>query len=101
MRMRFSILCVLVLSLELAAVGRDSKTHGTVVQIKVHSAALEHNHVADSPNRDVSIYLPPDYERSAQPYPVLYLLHGYTGTDRGWMSPGYVDIGAMMDRLLA
>ncbi len=57
--------------------------------------------MADSPDREVSIYLPPDYAKETQQrYPVLYLLHGYTGNDRGWMDPGYVGLPEMMDRLI-
>jgi S-formylglutathione hydrolase len=74
--------------------------HGQVIQITVHSPALEHNHVKDSSDRAASIYLPPDYEAGMRRYPVLYLLHGYTGTDRGWMNPNYVGLPALMDQLL-
>jgi S-formylglutathione hydrolase len=100
MRMRISILCLLVLSLGVAVLARESKARGTVVQIKVHSAALEHNHVGDSPDRNVSIYLPPDYNSGSLRYPVLYLLHGYTADDRGWMNSSYVGVPDIMDRLL-
>jgi S-formylglutathione hydrolase FrmB len=41
--------------------------------------------MGESPEPDVSIYLPPSYstERNRR-YPVVYLLHGYTGTDLGY-----------------
>jgi len=54
----------------------------TVLHVKIHGAALEGNLEGDSPDRDVTIYLPPSYalERERR-YPVLYLLHGYGGTD--------------------
>ncbi len=41
-------------------------------------------------NKDVryTIYLPPDYETSSRYYPVLYLLHGYTDNDIGWIQFG-------------
>jgi S-formylglutathione hydrolase FrmB len=35
-----------------------------------------------------SIYLPPDYETSQRNYPVLYLLHGYTDDETGWIQFG-------------
>ena len=35
-----------------------------------------------------------------QRYPVLYLLHGYTGDERGWMNPSYVGFPEMMDSLI-
>ena len=35
-----------------------------------------------------TIYLPPNYETSAIRYPVVYLLHGYTDDDTGWLQFG-------------
>lgn len=35
-----------------------------------------------------SIYLPPDYETSNREFPVLYLLHGYTDDETGWIQFG-------------
>ena len=55
---------------------------GTVEHIKVHGKALEGNLEGDSPDRDVTVYLPPSYATDrARRYPVIYLLHGYGGTD--------------------
>ncbi|MGC2109107.1 MAG: alpha/beta fold hydrolase [Candidatus Korobacteraceae bacterium] len=98
--MRRLILAGLILALSISAFARDSKPHGKVVSITVHSAALEHNRVKDSPDRDVSIYLPPEYESGTRRYPVLYLLHGYTGNERAWLNPSYVGLPELMDRLL-
>jgi S-formylglutathione hydrolase len=62
---------------------------GTVERIKVHGKALEGNLEGDSPDRDVSIYLPPGYATARnRRYPVVYLLHGYTNSDEGWFGPG-------------
>src|SRR5580765_2689362 len=58
---------------------------GRVEQIKVHGKALEGNLEGDSPDRDVTVYLPPSYATErARRYPVIYLLHGYGGTDANW-----------------
>jgi S-formylglutathione hydrolase len=100
MRLRNPILGIVVVVLAIASLAGTPKPHGQVVQITVHSAALERNHVGDSADRDVSIYLPPDYASRDRSYPVLYLLHGYTATDRGWMNPAYVGLPDMMSRLL-
>ncbi len=35
-----------------------------------------------------SIYLPPDYTASERRYPVVYLLHGYTDNETGWIQFG-------------
>lgn len=41
-----------------------------------------------------SIYLPPDYDNSQKHYPVLYLLHGYSDDETGWIQFGEADIVA-------
>lgn len=38
-----------------------------------------------------TIYLPADYESSHRNYPVVYLLHGYTDNDNGWLQFGEVN----------
>ena len=35
-----------------------------------------------------TVYLPPDYGSSNRRYPVLYLLHGYSDDDTGWLQFG-------------
>ncbi len=58
---------------------------GTVERIKVHGASLEGNLDGDSPDRDVSIYLPPSYKTEKnRRYPVVYMLHGFTDDDAKW-----------------
>src|SRR2546421_4370675 len=44
-------------------------------------------------NRPVkySVYLPPDYQGSERTYPVVYLLHGYTDDNTGWIQFGEVN----------
>lgn len=41
---------------------------------------------------EYSIYLPPDYDISSRNYPVLYLLHGYSDDETGWIQFGEADI---------
>jgi enterochelin esterase-like enzyme len=55
---------------------------GTVERIKVHGKGLEGNLAGDSPDREVSVYLPPSYiTNPKRRYPVVYLLHGFTDSD--------------------
>ncbi|MBP1659413.1 MAG: esterase [Candidatus Aminicenantes bacterium] len=51
--------------------------------------------------RDVAyaVYLPPDYATSTRRYPVVYLLHGYTDNESGWVQFGEVSLAA--DRAIA
>jgi len=66
----------------------SSSQKGRFERVKVHGKSLEGNLEGDSPDRDVSIYLPRGYDnRRQQRYPVVYLLHGYGGSDEGWYGP--------------
>ncbi len=52
-------------------------------------------------NRNVryTIYLPPDYASSERTYPVVYLLHGYTDDNTGWLQFG--EINRLADKAIA
>jgi len=61
---------------------------GKLERVKVHGKSLEGNLMGESASPDVSIYLPPGYAADAnRRYPVVYLLHGYTGTDLSYFGP--------------
>jgi enterochelin esterase-like enzyme len=46
------------------------------------------------------VYTPPGYDPKAKkPYPVLYLLHGWSDSDSGWTAVGRADL--ILDNLLA
>lgn len=77
---------------------------GSVEQIKVHGKSLEGNLAGDSPDRDVSVYLPPSYKSSGnRRYPVIYLLHGFTDSDEKWFrSPQHwIHLPAVLDKAFA
>ena len=57
----------------------------TVQSITMHSPALEGNLEGESPDRNVIVYLPPDYNSNpAKRYPVVYALHGYWISNEQW-----------------
>lgn len=57
---------------------------GKVITVTIHAPSLEGNLVGDSPDRNVSVYLPPDYDKDLDKrYPVIYLLHGFSGNKTG------------------
>lgn len=77
---------------------------GTVERVKVHGKSLEGNLEDDSPDRDVSIYLPPSYNKNKKRrYPVVYLLHGYMDNDINWFGEKhiFVDAPLAIDRAIA
>jgi enterochelin esterase-like enzyme len=95
------ILTALALAAALAlppAVGAQ----GRIVVDTLHSRALRGNLIGDTPDREVTIYLPPSYGRdSTRRYPVLYLLHGITSHPREWLDGTYqgFDLRRTMDSL--
>ena len=74
---------------------------GTYERVVVHGRALEGNLEGDSPDRKVSVYLPPSYAKSpSRRYPVLYLLHGFTDSDSRWFGldgPHFVNVPTAAD----
>ena len=48
--------------------------------------------------RSFAVYLPPGYESSKRSYPVLYLLHGYTGFQYDWIQFG--DLQRIADEVI-
>ncbi len=77
----------------LTAAANDAVPQGRVLEgLRLSSAVL---------GRDVkyAVYLPPDYELSTRRYPVVYLLHGYTDDESGWIQYGEINLAA--DRAIA
>jgi len=68
----------------------QARSAGSIDSITVHGASLVGNLIGDSPDRHVTVYLPPSYR--SQPnrrYPVVYMLHGFTDSDLKWFGgPG-------------
>ena len=77
---------------------------GTVERIKVHGKSLEGNLSGDSPDRDVSIYLPPSYKTEKnRRYPVVYMLHGFTDSDDKWfgMVKHWINLPEVLNKTFA
>ncbi|MGB8495817.1 MAG: alpha/beta hydrolase-fold protein [Candidatus Acidiferrum sp.] len=74
---------------------------GTVERIKVHGKFLEGNLEGDSPDRDVSIYLPASYaSEKTRRYPVIYMLHGFTDSDDKWfgLTKHWINLPEVLDK---
>ena len=77
--------------------------NGKTEVVQVLSPGLENNLLGDSPNRSVSVYLPPGYESSpANRYPVIYFLHSYTANHTSFFGgtsvPG-LDFTTILDKI--
>lgn len=66
---------------------------GKVIEtVKISSAILKKE-------VNYTVYLPADYETSQRSYPVVYLLHGYTDDNTGWLQFG--EINRYADKAIA
>ena len=84
---------LLILSLNGYAQPQTLCTKGTVLEgLKLTSNFLGREN-------KFSIYLPADYATSQRRYPVLYLLHGYSGNENDWIQSGEANRTA--DKMIA
>ncbi len=94
---RFATALSVLLLLATAACGRKAATQaatGRFVEITIPAPSLEGNLLGDPTEQPASIYLPPSYDSSPNKrYPVIYLVHGFTGSNRTWTIDIEPDIG--------
>jgi S-formylglutathione hydrolase FrmB len=77
-----------------------SALRGTLERVKVFGKSLEGNLMGESASPDASIYLPPSYAKDrSRRYPVVYLLHGYTGTDLSYFGDGARQLHRIAERV--
>ncbi len=92
MKSAFSKVLCLVLS-AMTALGATAQPAG-----KVHETRMVKSTIMGKDVR-YSVYLPADYETSERKYPVVYLLHGYTDDNTGWLQFG--EINRYADKAIA
>jgi enterochelin esterase-like enzyme len=78
----FAIAVLLLYCLPAAVCCQD---RGKVLEQEVIKSPILHKDVR------YTVYLPPDYDLSARSYPVVYLLHGYTDDNTGWLQFGEIN----------
>ncbi len=83
------LLFTFVLSLQFAF----SQTQGKVLEQKVVKSGIL------AKNVKYTVYLPADYDRSERSYPVVYLLHGFSDDNTGWLQFG--EINRYADKAIA
>ncbi|MEO6726752.1 MAG: alpha/beta hydrolase-fold protein, partial [Blastocatellia bacterium] len=72
-----ALICAVSASSASAQISRGIVKEGLTVDSKILGKPVRY-----------TIYLPSDYETSNRKYPVVYLLHGYTDNDTGWLQFG-------------
>lgn len=99
--LRTTLLLWLAATMSTVAIGQSST--GSHERIRVFGPSLEGNLRGETDSPEVSVYLPPGYEEdTGRRYPVLYLLHGYSGTDESWFGENaFWDGRAAADRAMS
>jgi S-formylglutathione hydrolase len=73
---------------------------GALERVNVQGTALEGNLLGETAAPFVSIYLPPSYQTdTTRRYPVVYLLHGYSGTDLSYFGPRGTQLHRIAERV--
>ena len=85
------ILCTLFLLLAMAV--SHAQNSGKVIEQQVVKSQILNKNVK------YTIYFPADYDHSQRSYPVVYLLHGYTDDNTGWLQFG--EINRYADKAIA
>jgi predicted alpha/beta superfamily hydrolase len=83
--------------------GRLLGLHGALHFDRIESAALRGNPLGDPAERPAIVYTPPGYDpHGSRRYPVLYVLHGYTGDALALISarPWERNVVQWIDRLI-
>lgn len=78
--MKKSGLVILLFVLLAPLVWGQKIPEGKIVTTYITAKTLQ-NKAGENPKRRVSVYLPPDYEKSSKRYPVIYFLHGFFWND--------------------
>ncbi|MFO0600021.1 MAG: alpha/beta hydrolase-fold protein [Myxococcaceae bacterium] len=75
---------------------------GTIQIHQVFCGSLEGNPLGDPSTRAVPVYLPPGYGEGERRYPVMYFLHGFTGSGMQWLntSPFTLNVPERLDALI-
>lgn len=73
-------LLVILTLIPLLCWGQEQFPKGQIVVERFTSEALK-NIGGENTTRRITIYLPPDYDKTTNRYPVIYYLHGFTWSD--------------------
>ncbi|RAI89429.1 alpha/beta hydrolase [Algoriphagus yeomjeoni] len=89
----------IVFSLFLLSISFAGIAQGNLERREFLAASLQNNEAGEDPLRQLSIYLPQGYENGNHRYPVIYVLHGYGGTDTVMMSV-WIDFKRLLDEAI-
>ncbi len=80
-----------------------TENKGTIKVLEHESKVLEGNPLGDPYKRELYVYLPPDYEKTDQNFPVVYCLTGFTGRGKMMLNDSAFspNMAERLDKLIA
>lgn len=78
--------------------GQEQFPKGQIIVERLTSEALKNNG-GENPTRRITVYLPPDYDKTINRYPVIYYLHGFTWNDSLQIASDHFD--KLLDKAIA
>ena len=78
--------------------GQEQFPKGQIIVERLTSEALK-NSGGENPTRRITVYLPPDYDKTINRYPVIYYLHGFTWSDSLQIASDHFD--KLLDKAIA
>jgi S-formylglutathione hydrolase FrmB len=102
---RFSFLLTLVFVIAFSGPTQAQQANAPalsskLLELKVPAPSLKGNLLGEPTEQPVFVYLPPSYATSpSKRYPTLYLLHGFLGTSKLWISGAFqgMNLQSVMD----
>ncbi|HVF47298.1 MAG TPA: alpha/beta hydrolase-fold protein, partial [Pyrinomonadaceae bacterium] len=87
-RDRIALILVCITLCAFAAHGQSTEKipgQSKLIEAKIPAPSLKGNLLGDPIEQPISIYLPPGYDPSStRRYPTVYLLHGFTSSNKNW-----------------
>src|SRR5205814_1112807 len=95
------VLAIVMFAVAAAVAAQNPSPAYLQVRDVPHGAVETHAYKSKSlaADRKLVVYTPPNYEKSQDRYPVLYLLHGAGSNETSWTASGKANV--ILDNLLA
>ena len=80
----------------------EKQTQGTVRVLRHKSEVLKNNPLNDPANRELYVYLPPNYEEGGDEFPTVFCLTGFTGRGKMFLNDSAFtpNLAERMDKLI-
>lgn len=89
-----------LIGLLLLSFSTTGTAQGKLLKREFMAASLQNNIAGEDAMRQLTVYLPPNYEKETKRYPVIYVLHGYGGNDSVMMKV-WINFKQLLDEAIS